>query len=145
LEIGTGGGFVTACLAHLAKKVYSIDQHDAFIEQATLKMQQQSINNVTLETKDAFSELDLSKGYDVIAVTGSVSEAEAIDYFQQMLNLKGRLFIIVGSPSEPIMQALLIKRENNGTFSRTSVFETEGLPLTSSNQKEVTAKKAFSF
>jgi protein-L-isoaspartate(D-aspartate) O-methyltransferase len=108
LEIGTGSGFVTACLSHLAKEIYSIDRHDDFTQQAQQKMEQHHISNVTLETKDAFSELDTTKRYDVIAVTGSMPELS--DHFEQMLKPKGRLFIIIGSPTAPIMQAILITR-----------------------------------
>ncbi|HHL19139.1 MAG TPA: protein-L-isoaspartate O-methyltransferase [Thiothrix sp.] len=142
LEIGTGSGFVTACLSHLAKEVYSIDRHDDFTKQAQQKMEQHHISNVTLETKDAFSELDTTKRYDVIAVTGSVSELS--EHFEQMLKPKGRLFIIVGSRIAPIMQAMLITRENNGTFLRTSLFDTEGLPLiTQGGTEGIAVKKVF--
>jgi protein-L-isoaspartate(D-aspartate) O-methyltransferase len=141
LEIGTGSGFVTACLSHLAKEVCSIDQHDDFIQQAQQKMEQHHISNVTLETKDAFSELDMTKRYDVIAVTGSVSELS--DHFEQMLNPKGRLFIIVGSPTAPIMQAMLVTRESSKSFSRVSLFETEGLPLTLQSDAKAIVKEAF--
>ncbi len=142
LEIGTGSGFVTACLSHLAKEVYSVDRHDDFTQQVQQKMEQHHISNVTLETKDAFSELDTTKRYDVIAVTGSM--AELSDHFEQMLKPKGRLFIIVGSLADPIMQAMLVTRESNGTFSRASLFETEGLPLITQGETEVAAvKKAF--
>lgn len=141
LEIGTGSGFVTACLSHLAKEVYSIDQHDDFIQQAKPKLEQQHISNVRLATKDAFTELDTSVLYDVIAVTGSVPEVS--DYFEQMLKPKGRLFMIVGLPSDPIMQAMLITREKNGTFSRMSLFETEGLPLTMPSDSTTASEKVF--
>jgi protein-L-isoaspartate(D-aspartate) O-methyltransferase len=141
LEIGTGSGFVTACLSHLAKEVCSIDQHDDFIQQTQQKMEQHHISNVTLETKDAFSELDTTKRYDVIAVTGSMPELS--DYFEQLLKPKGRLFIIVGSPTAPIMQAMLVTRESSKSFSRVSLFETEGLPLTLQSDAKTTVKKAF--
>ena len=127
LEVGTGSGYVTACLSHLAKDVYSIDIHDDFVEQARQKMLDNHIANVTIETKNAFSDLDTTKQYDVIAVTGSVSNLTP--YFEQMLKPDGRLFVIVGSPAAPIMQAMLVKREGKRGYSRASLFETEGLPL----------------
>lgn len=146
LEIGTGSGFVTACLSHLAKEVYSIDQHADFTQEAQKKMEQQRIFNVTLETKDAFTELDTSKRYDVIAVTGSMFELS--EHFEQMLKPNGRLFMIIGSPAEPIMEAMLVTREGDKEFSRVSLFETEGLPLTIQNEsgngsKKATIQKAF--
>jgi len=135
LEIGTGTGYVTACLSHLAKEVYSVDLHEDFVEKAQQKMKSNHISNVTIETKDAFTELHLSKKYDVIAVTGSVPDLTT--YFEQMLRPDGRLFIIVGSTSAPIMQAMLVKKEGHRGYSRVSLFETEGVPL---KMKEGTAQ-----
>ncbi len=125
LEIGTGSGYVTACLAHLSKEVYSIDTHQDFLDTAHQRLLDCHIDNVTLEAKDAFSDLDTSKQYDTIAVTGSVPEYTT--YFEQMLKVGGRLFMVVGT--EPAMHATLVTRTSETEFSRTSLFETVLKPL----------------
>jgi protein-L-isoaspartate O-methyltransferase len=68
---------------------------------------------------------------------------ELSDHFEQLLKPKGRLFIIVGSPTAPIMQAMLVTRESNKSFSRVSLFETEGLPLTLQSDAKAIVKEAF--
>jgi protein-L-isoaspartate(D-aspartate) O-methyltransferase len=54
LEIGTGSGFVTACLSHLAREVVSLDMHADFIEQAKLRLNEAGLRNVRLECADVF-------------------------------------------------------------------------------------------
>lgn len=125
LEIGTGSGYVTACLAHMAKDVYSIDVHQNFIETAQQRLLESHLDNVELEVKEAFSELDTSKQYDAIAVTGSVPEYTF--YFEKMLKPGGRLFMVVGT--EPAMHATLVTRTSDKEFTRVSLFETVLQPL----------------
>lgn len=125
LEIGTGSGYVTACLAHLAKDVDSIDIHQDFLDVAHERLLASHIDNVTLEVKDAFTELDARKQYDAIAVTGSVPEYTT--HFEPMLKVGGRLFMIVGT--EPAMHATLVTRISKTEFTRTSLFETVLKPL----------------
>jgi protein-L-isoaspartate(D-aspartate) O-methyltransferase len=121
LEVGTGSGYVTACLAHLAQEVYSVDIHSDFIETATQKLAANNISNVTLETRNALTELDTARQYDVIAVTGSVETYTP--YFEQMLNPDGRLYITVGAA--PVMTAMLVTRTGENAFSRVRLYETE--------------------
>ena len=71
LEIGTGSGFMTACLASLGAKVTSVDIYDDFIEGAARKLESAGIDNVTLTQMDATRTLP-EGSFDAIAVTGSV-------------------------------------------------------------------------
>jgi protein-L-isoaspartate(D-aspartate) O-methyltransferase len=130
LEIGTGSGFLTACLARLGRSVHSVDLFEDFTEGARETLKQQGIDNVTLETADAASGLDSDKHYDVIAVTGSLPVLQR--EFHGLLNQGGRLFVIVGRP--PIMQALLITRVGAQEWNRESLFETSIPPLINAPQ-----------
>lgn len=142
LEIGTGSGFVTACMATMSKHVDSIDIHEDFLEAAKEKLAQHNIANVLLEHKDAFKDLSnpRQKRYDAIAVTGSIPEY--IPLFEQLLKPKGRLFIVVGSGET--MHAIKVQRDSDNNsdknFVRTSIFETKLKPLVGVEQKS-----AFTF
>ncbi len=132
LEIGTGSGFVTACMATMAKHVHSIDIHDDFLQSAEIRLAENNIANVLLENKDGlksfYPKMSGTKKYDAIAVTGSLPEY--LPLFEQLLKPEGRLFIVVGSGQT--MHAMKVVRESeNGTdkFVRTSIFETELAPL----------------
>jgi len=50
LEIGTGSGFITACLAQMAKQVVSVDIHEQFSSEVVAKLKEKDIHNVELET-----------------------------------------------------------------------------------------------
>lgn len=124
LEVGTGSGYVTACLANMSKHVDSIDIYDDFLESASNNLASVNISNIELQNKDALTGLHPRKKYDVIAVTGSVPEY--LPLFEKLLNPEGRLFIVVGS--DQIAHAMKIVRTGN-SFVRTSLFETELMPL----------------
>jgi protein-L-isoaspartate(D-aspartate) O-methyltransferase len=125
LEIGTGSGYLTACLARLGKHVTSLDITADFTTAAAAKLEAQGISNVTLETLDAAEGIESEKRYDVIAVTGSLPLLQ--QQFQKNLAVGGRLFIITGSL--PIMEANLITRVEENHWSSECLLETCIPPL----------------
>jgi protein-L-isoaspartate(D-aspartate) O-methyltransferase len=125
LEIGTGSGYLTACLARLGRHVTSIDIEPEFTAQAQSRLAAQGISNVTLETADAAGGMERGKSFDVIAVTGSLPVLQ--QQFHDNLNTGGRLFVICGQL--PIMEALLITRVDASSWTRESLFETTIPPL----------------
>src|SRR6187200_1894899 len=73
LVVGTGSGYLTACLARLAKHVTSVDIHPDFVSSAERKISAAGVRNVTLDVADALT-LSYRSRFDAIAVTGSVPE-----------------------------------------------------------------------
>ena len=124
LEVGTGSGFVTACLARLGQSVISIDIHADFIEAARPKFDQAGIDNVELVEMDAMRELP-DGPFDAVAVTGSVEKFDP--RFVDVLAPGGRLFIVVGAG--PAMEAKIITRSAEHDWHGESVFETDLKPL----------------
>lgn len=125
LEIGTGSGFVTACLARLAGEVLSLDMHADFTAGAGRLLVDLGIRNATLETRDATRLDGMPRRFDLIAVTGSLPAYDA--RYAERLNVGGRLFVIAGQP--PVMEALLITRVTETAWARESLFETSLPPL----------------
>ncbi len=124
LEIGTGNGFLTACLARLSGSVVSIDIFDDMQKTAADNLERAGIDNVTLETMDA--PVTLPEGpFDAVAVTGSVTEIDT--RFIDVLRPGGRLFLIVGEA--PLMEAFLIVRGQNSEWYGSTLFETAIPPL----------------
>ncbi|MES9823416.1 MAG: protein-L-isoaspartate O-methyltransferase [Candidatus Thiodiazotropha endolucinida] len=127
LEVGTGSGYLTACLANLAQEVVSIDFHNEFTEQAKEKLGQQGIRNITLINGDALAD-PLEEGpFDAIAVTGSLPTSQQAEIFRQQLNVGGRLFVVIGTA--PVMECMLITRHADKIFQEESILETELAPL----------------
>ncbi len=124
LEIGTGSGFLTACLAKLSASVTSVDIHGDFVRDASRKLANAGIDNVELRVMDATRELPGDR-FDAIAATGSLEtfDPRLVD----ALRPGGRLFVVVGSP--PVMEARLVRRTADGDCSSESLFETSLAPL----------------
>ncbi len=124
LEIGTGSGYLTACLARLTQHVTSIDVSDERVATATARIRDLGISNCAIQVQDVY-ERNEADTFDVIAVTGSIRAYDP--RFEQWLNNGGRAFIVVGTP--PAMEACLITRTDEGTRVD-SLFETVMAPLT---------------
>jgi protein-L-isoaspartate(D-aspartate) O-methyltransferase len=130
LEIGTGSGYLTACLASLGQQVTSWEIFPELSAAAKARLVEQDIGNVTLEVGDATREIADEARYDVIAVTGSVPMLQ--QQFHANLKPGGRLFVITGKP--PIMEALLITRLDADNWARESLFETSLPPLVNATE-----------
>ena len=124
LEIGTGSGFLTACLARLSGTVTSVDIHEDFVRSAARKLTNARIGNVELQTLDATRELPDGR-YDAIAVTGSIERFDP--RFVDALKPGGRLFVVVGMP--PVMEARLVRRTADTDWRSEVLFETSLAPL----------------
>jgi protein-L-isoaspartate(D-aspartate) O-methyltransferase len=126
LEIGTGSGFATACLATLGREVTSCDVREAFLAPAREALEACELGEkVELHHQDA-SRLDWAKRrFDVICVTGSMPLLDP--GFAAHLEIGGRLFVIFGVA--PAMEALLITRTGEDEWSREALFETVLPPL----------------
>jgi protein-L-isoaspartate(D-aspartate) O-methyltransferase len=120
LEIGTGSGYLTACLAHLGNNVVSVDIFEDFTGQAQQRLLNHGIRNVALQTGNAVGGWG-EHPFDVIVLTASVPGLA--EHWQQQLALNGRLFAIIGE--EPIMEARLITRTSAQEWHAESLFETE--------------------
>lgn len=124
LEIGTGTGFLTACLAKLSAAVTSIDIFSDFISIAKTNLEDARVQNVELMCMDATRELPKGQ-FDAVAVTGSLPLSDT--RFIDAVKPGGRLFVIVGD--SPTMDARIVTRVCENDWTTTSLFETDVLPL----------------
>ena len=138
LEVGTGSAYLTACMAKLCQRVVTIDIHEEITQDASKKLQQQGIGNVIVKSGDALAGILAEGPFDVIAVTGSVATSEQAEIFRQQLRIGGRLFIIIGIA--PAMEAMLITRTGENTYSEEGLFETDVKALTNAE-----APRTFEF
>ncbi|MGO9993123.1 MAG: protein-L-isoaspartate O-methyltransferase family protein [Steroidobacteraceae bacterium] len=124
LEVGTGTGYLAACLSLLGSSTHSIDIRAEFTAAAAVNLRAVPQARVDLETRDAFGSAALGE-YDVIAVTGSLPAYDT--RFEQALRIGGRLFAVVGVA--PVMDAVLVRRVDSTEWIRESLFETVIDPL----------------
>ena len=121
LEIGTGSGFITACLAQMAKCVVTVDYHEQFSKDAAAKLKEMELDNVEFETGDVMTGWQPEQAHDVLVVTGSVEDVP--DHFRGWVNPGGRMFIICGE--SPAMEAKLLTKLNATEWREESLFETD--------------------
>ncbi|MFK7854523.1 MAG: protein-L-isoaspartate O-methyltransferase [Granulosicoccus sp.] len=122
LEIGTGSGYLTACLARLSAHVDSIEIISALSESATTRLASMGVANVTLLHQDATQTWDAQDGYDAIAFSGAIPSIP--EFYLNKLNMGGRLFAMIGEASQPTLEAILVTRVRETEWSRESLFET---------------------
>ena len=124
LEIGSGSGFLSACMGKLAARVRSLEIVPELADLARSNLLATAINNVAVEAADGMR-LDEELAYDAVAVTGSLPLYD--ERFQRALKIGGRLFVIVGQA--PVMEAWKITRVGEREWQREGLFETIVQPL----------------
>lgn len=129
LDIGTGSGFLAACLARLAGSVRSLEIFPDLATAARENLRASGIGGVDVEVFDAAT-LAESGRYDAIALGASLPVYDA--RFERALKVSGRLFVIVGEA--PVMEALLVRRVSATEWLRESLFETVIAPLVNAPQ-----------
>ena len=120
LEIGTGTGYLTLCLARLAAHVCSIDIFEDFIDLAKKKLAKEEVENATVLHMDAFVELPEGQ-FDVILVSGSTPIAH--EAFVEKIGPGGRLFCVVGE--SPVKTGQLISKTDDDGRVVEELFETD--------------------
>ncbi|HEY3784538.1 MAG TPA: protein-L-isoaspartate O-methyltransferase [Steroidobacteraceae bacterium] len=124
LEIGTGSGYLTACIASVSAHVESVEVFPELASLAHANLASLGIGNAQVMTADAAT-LESGTRYQAIAVTASLPVQD--DRFQRRLEIGGRLFIVVGEP--PVMDARLVRRTAENSWTSQSLFETVIDPL----------------
>lgn len=121
LDIGTGSGFLAACLARLAAEVVSLDILESMVEQARRNLETSSVTGIDVRQGDALTADFSNEPFDAIAVTSSVPVVP--DHFSDWLKPGGRLFIVRGQ--SPAMEAVVFTRSSAGRLSAESLFDTD--------------------
>lgn len=116
LEIGTGSGYLTACLARLGREVVSIERHASLADAARARLAAAGLGNVQVNHADVGA-FTTDRHFDVVCVTGAVAELPPA--WLRWLQPTGRLFVVQGR--SPAMQACVVRADG-----RTEVaFETD--------------------
>ena len=124
LEVGSGSGFVAACLRAAGARVRTLEVFAELAGLAARNLAAFGMSDVEVVNADALA-ADTGERYGVIAVTGSLPQYDA--RFERQLEIGGRLFVVVGEP--PVMEARLVRRIGESAWATDSLFETVIDPL----------------
>lgn len=119
LLVGTGSGYLTACLGKLARDVLSIDRHADFVERCRERLAALGLSNVRVAQADALS-WQPQRQFDAILVAGAVASEPAP--LRGWLKDGGRLLLVRGQ--SPAQEAVRIVRRGEA-FVEESLFETD--------------------
>jgi protein-L-isoaspartate(D-aspartate) O-methyltransferase len=131
LEVGTGSGFLTACLAAAAQHVRSLELFEELATMARANLAAVGVRNAEVVTADATRPLGEVR-YHAIAITASLPLYDP--HFERQLEIGGRLFAVVGEA--PVMDARLIRRRSEDVWVTESLFETVLDPLINARRRE---------
>jgi len=126
LEIGTGSGYMAALLAHRAAKVTTVEINPETAELAKKNLANAGIHNVTVEVGNGAQGWEKGAPYDVIVISGALEVLP--EAFLKQVKVGGRIAAIIGQA--PVMEASIITRTGENTYSTIKVFETNVRYLT---------------
>lgn len=124
LEVGSGSGYVTACLAASAKHVRSVELFPELADIARRNLGSTDVQNAEIITADVTA-MEIADRFSAIVFTASLPLYDP--RFQQQLEIGGRMFVVVGE--SPVMEARLVRRVTADEWSQQSLFETVMDPL----------------
>jgi protein-L-isoaspartate(D-aspartate) O-methyltransferase len=110
LEIGTGSGYQTVLMAHLAGQVFSVERIAVLLERARAAIAASGVTNVSLQVGDGTLGWPAYAPYDAIIVSAA-SPTVPEPLLAQLAN-GGRLVVPVGSESEQSLR--VIRRSGDG-------------------------------
>jgi len=131
LEIGTGSGYLTACLASMACHVDSVEIDETLANKAAQTLLEQGVFNISLSCADGLDLPEINKKYNAIVLTGAINEIPQA--FKNALTINGKMFVVDGA--EPAMTAHIITRAAENEWSDECIFETVLKPLVHGEQK----------
>src|SRR5579871_225373 len=120
VEIGTGSGYLSACMAHLGGRVRSLELHRDIADTARANLRAAAPTlpvDIAVADGMQFSEVACC---DVLVLTASLPIYQ--DRFERALRIGGRLFAVSGSgvPQE----TSIVRRVAQNEWNRESLFET---------------------
>lgn len=124
LEVGTGSGYQTVLLAHLAAQVFSIERIPALLDGAREAIAKSGVRNVSLLLGDGTLGWREYSPYDAILVSAAAPSVPQplIDQLAE----GGRLLIPLGGQD---VQTLAVLTKRNGVLHREDVLPVRFVPL----------------
>lgn len=124
LEIGTGSGYQTVLLAHLAARVFSIERVPELLERARAVIAECGVRNVSLMLGDGTLGWRQHAPYDAILVSAAAPDVPR-PLLEQLAD-GGRMIVPLGDMDE---QMLVMVTRHGDTFERRDIAPVRFVPL----------------
>jgi protein-L-isoaspartate(D-aspartate) O-methyltransferase len=126
LEIGTGSGYQTCVLAHLCRRVYSIERHKPLLMQAEKMFDRLRLRNITAIAGDGMKGWSDQAPFDRIICTAAAREKPPQTLLDQ-LKVGGILVIPVAAGDGQVLRSY--KKEGEDTFAVLDLMGVRFVPL----------------
>jgi protein-L-isoaspartate(D-aspartate) O-methyltransferase len=121
LQIGTGTGFLAACMARLAGNVTSVEIRPDFADTARANLAAAGVRNANVVVADGVCGFTTDQRFDAVVVGGGVFTLP--EHFRDWVRPGGRLFAFVGE--SPVLRAILHERLDDTHWRNETLFETD--------------------
>jgi protein-L-isoaspartate(D-aspartate) O-methyltransferase len=129
LEIGTGSGYQAAILAHVTKRVFTLERIEPLLIQARQRFQELKLRNIRTQYADGSIGWPEQGPFDGIIATAAPEHIPQALLAQ--LQIGGRLIIPVGQ--QGLQQLLLITRSAEGSFEQQELEAVSFVPMLPGN------------
>jgi protein-L-isoaspartate(D-aspartate) O-methyltransferase len=133
LEVGTGSGYQAAVLAHLARRVHTIEIVPALAESAAERLQRLGYDNVATRSGDGYYGWEEAAPFDGIMVTAAASQIPPP--LIQQLKPGGRMVIPLGAPFALQRLVLVERNTDDGRVTTRQLLPVAFVPLTSGSRQ----------
>jgi protein-L-isoaspartate(D-aspartate) O-methyltransferase len=127
LEVGTGSGYQAAVLAHIVKKVYTLEIIEPLGLKAKERLKELGYKNIEVQIGDGYYGLKSKAPFDAIIVTAAAGQIPPP--LLKQLKPGGRMVIPVGSQFY-VQQLVFVKKDMNGKVTVRQIIPVRFVPLT---------------
>src|SRR5438445_4513404 len=129
LEVGTGSGYQAAVLAHLARRVHTIEIIPALADRAAALLQRLNYGNIATRSGDGYYGWETAAPFDGIMVTAAASQIPPP--LIRQIKPGGRMVIPVGAPFALQHLVLVERQADDGRVTTRQLLPVSFVPLTS--------------
>jgi protein-L-isoaspartate(D-aspartate) O-methyltransferase len=122
--IGTGSGYLTACVSRLAARVHSIDIFADFVAAAEQRFAEQRLEGINVEVADA-TVCEWPGQFEVGIISAALPHLSP--RYTDLLKPGGRLLAFTGAA--PVIRAQLVTKLTDDSFTTDNLFETSIEPM----------------
>src|SRR6266516_7245495 len=133
LEVGTGSGYQAAVLAHLARRVYTIEIVPGLADSAAARLQRLGYSNVVARKGDGYYGWEEAEPFDGIIVTAAASQIPPP--LIRQLKPGGRMVIPLGAPFALQHLVLVERNADDGRVTTKQLLPVSFVPLTSGSRQ----------
>ncbi len=125
LEVGTGSGYQAAVLAHLCRRLYTIERHRALAVEAEARFRRLRLANIVVQVGDGVVGWPGQAPFDRIIATAVSADVPAA--LADQLS-EGGVMVLPLAAADHGQEVVCVRREAGG-FSRQSLMATRFVPL----------------